>query len=54
MIILQLRHHFSTLIHEIHTLSTIFIDFNLISKTHKNLQQTDQSLQNYILKIIEG
>jgi len=32
MIIQQLRRHFSTLIHEIHTLSTIFIDFNLIPK----------------------
>jgi len=38
----------------IHILSTIFIELNLIPKTLKNLQQTDQSLKNYTLKIIEG
>ena len=38
----------------IHILSTIFIELNQIPKTLKNLQQTDQSLQNYTLKIIEG
>jgi len=54
MIILIPEHQFNT---TIHGNSYTFYNFYRIKpnpKTLKNLQQIDQSLQNYTLKIIEG